>query len=540
MKKINILYLAVIAAGLIGVSCNKGPQTPGTDPQPVTPVVSQWGTDTVSNAQALNTGVLHQKGKQLKTLDVIAGGGLSAEQKVLVSTLQGLVAKTSSEQIYIDEGGPSSVWTSYLKSKYGITLTSYSSWSDLVSHFKSKITGYVLYNRAANARSLTAATSLCGPMNAIAVDASLENAVRALGLTKVKADVHDKDEKWVYSNYHNLFNKQMAAEQNPTINHHLRDYITLTNAFAFYDGNTAFRTSVLQGLNSEAFCFGYGQDEFNMVKNAAQQGVPMLPSDLAANLAPLSSVFDTTGLKQKTFTTPTTEENVHYVTFLVSDGDNLSVDTWQLYNYFNTPVRGSFNMGYTVSPSMADLAPSVLSWYYANASNGTNKDFFVAGPSGSGYTFPTQMPAGKLDTYLTRLNTFMGVAGLNICNILDQNLNSHMDVWNKYLAQPNIDALIYTGYGEAPQGTITFSSNKKPIIAERDNLWQGLEEEATVTSNINSRPANPHSADGYSLVFVHIWTKDLSAIQKVVNGLNSNVRVVTPDAFVKLIKANLK
>lgn len=537
IKTGKILQLALIIAATFCITCKKGSKTVNIDP-PTT--VIQGGTDTLKSGQSLSKGIVHQKGVKLASLDIISGSSLSAEQKVLVSTLQGLVAKTSSEQIYIDEGGPSSVWTAYLKSKYGITLNNYTSWTDLATHFKNKITGYVLYNRAKNPRSLTAANSLCGPMNAIAVDASLEKAVKALGITKVKADVQTRDEKWVYANYQQVFSKQLAAEQNPDINHHLRDYITLTNAFAFYDGNSPFRTSVLQGLNTGAFCFGYGQDEFNMVKNAALQGIPMLPTDLAANLAPLSSIYDTSGLHQKTFASPTTEEHVHYVTFLVSDGDNLSVDTWQLNNYFNNPARGSFDMGYTISPSMVDLAPSVLSWYYANAANSSHKDFFVAGPSGSGYTFPSQMPADKLDAYLSVLNTYMGAAGLNICNILDQNLAGNMDIWNKYLAQPNIDALIYTGYGESPNGSIRFSANGKPIIEERDNLWQGLEEESTVINNINSRPANPHSADGYTLVFVHIWTKDLSNIQTVVKGLNSNVRVVTPDAFVKLIKANLK
>jgi hypothetical protein len=539
MKTKSIILSAVIATGIFIQSCGKNSgktAEPSTEP----PAFADYGTDTLKGGQSVKTGIFHQKGVKLQSLDIIQGGNLTAEQKVLVATLQGLVAKTSSEQIYIDEGGPSTDWTSYLKSKYGITLNNYASWTDLLSHFKNKVAGYILYNRAGNARSLTAANSLCGPMNAIAVDASLEQDVLTLGITRVKADVRSRDEKWVYTNYQKIFNKQLAAEQNPTINHHLRDYITLGNAFTFYDGNSQWRDQVLSGLNSEAFCMGYGQDEFTMVSNAAKQGVPMLPSDLAANLAPLSSVYDTSGLKQKTFTTPVTEENVHYVTFLVSDGDNLSVDTWTLNNYFKSPVRGTFNMGYTISPSLADLAPSVLSWYYANAANGNAKDFFIAGPSGSGYTYPSQMPVARLDSYLTRLNTLMGAAGLNICNILDQNLSSHMDVWNKYLAQPNIDALIYTGYGEAPTGTILFSANHKPIIAQRDNLWQGLEEEATVISNINSRPANPHSADGYSLVFVHIWTKNLSNIQTVIQGLNPNVRVVTPDAFVKLVKANLK
>lgn len=528
--KIKLVCYLLIAAGIGCFACSKtsNPATPGTP-------ADTLKTDTI-NTQVLNKGVLHQKGIALKSLCVINGNSLSAEQKVLVATLQGLVAKTSADQIYIDEGGPSTVWANYMNSKYGITLTNYTSWPDLVTHFKSKISGYVLYNRATNERSLTAATSLCGPMKVIAVDASLESAVIAAGITKRKADMRTRDEKWVYSNYPKAFTKAMAAELTPTINHHLRDYITLTNAFTFYDGETPWRKTVLQGLDPEAFCFGYGKEEFSMVANAAEVGIVMLPTDLAANLAPLSSIYDNSPIQQQTGTTPATENNVHYVTFLVSDGDNIAYDLWSLQNYFSNPIRGSFNMGYTISPSMVDLAPASLRWYYENASS---KDFFVAGPSGSGYTFPSKMPATSLDKYLSRLNTFMGKANLNIVNILDQGAIGRMDLWNKYLSQSNIDGLIYTGYGEAPNGSIQFADNGKPVIEARDNLWAGLEEEATVISNINSRPTDPSNVSGYTLVFVHTWTKDLSNIKTVVDGLNANVRVVTPDAFVKLVRTNL-
>ncbi|SFD88846.1 GxGYxY sequence motif-containing protein [Chitinophaga sp. CF118] len=529
MKK-RVVFTLFVAAGIGCFACSK------TNNQSTAVTVNPTDTGIVKNTLLLNKGVLHQKGTALKSICVISGNNLSAEQKVLVATLQGLVAKTSSDQIYIDEGGPSTVWVNYLNSKYGITISNYSTWTDLLTHFKSKIKGYVLYNRATNERSLTAATSLCGPMNAIAVDASLESAVRSAGITTRKLDVRTRDEKWVYSNYPAAFSKALGAELTPTINHHLRDYITLTNAFTFYDGETTWRKTVLQGLDPEAFCFGYGKEEFSMVSNAAQAGIVMLPTDLAANLAPLSSIYDPNPIRQQASTTPVTESNVHYVTFLVSDGDNIAYDLWSLQNYFSNPIRGTFNMGYTISPSLVDLAPATLRWYYENASA---KDCFVAGPSGSGYTFPSKMPAASLNKYLDRLNTFMDKSDLRIVNILDQGVIGRMDLWNKYLSHSNIDGLIYTGYGEAPNGSIQFSENGKPVIEARDNLWAGLEEEATVISNINSRPTDPSNASGYTLVFVHTWTKDLSNIKTVVDGLNSNVRVVTPDAFVKLVKANL-
>ncbi|MET3877779.1 hypothetical protein ABIE50_003191 [Chitinophaga sp. OAE865] len=128
---------------------------------------------------------------------------------------------------------------------------------------------------------------------------------------------------------------------------------------------------------------------------------------------------------------------------------------------------------------------------------------------------------------------------MNIVNILDQGALGRMDIWNKYLAKTNIDALMYTGYGEAPGGSIQFAANGKPVIEARDNLWAGLEEEGTVISNINARPADPYNAAGYTLVFVHTWTKNMAAIRTVIDGLHANVKVVTPDVFVKLVRTNL-
>ena len=62
-------------------------------------------------------------------------------------------------------------------------------------------------------------------------------------------------------------------------------------------------------------------------------------------------------------------------------------------------TRGGFNMGWALSPSLADLAPSVLRWYFDTASNGFGKDFFVAGPSGVGYLYPSMYPPADLDLH---------------------------------------------------------------------------------------------------------------------------------------------
>ena len=76
-------------------------------------------------------------------------------------------------------------------------------------------------------------------------------------------------------------------------------------------------------------------------------------------------------------------------------------------------------------------------------------------------------------------------------------------------------------------------------------LWDDLENEDELINYINSRVnldyidiTNPES---YTFVYVHVWSKDMDNLQKVVNKLNSNprIKVVTPDIFMRLIKNNI-
>jgi hypothetical protein len=482
--------------------------------------------------------IFHTRGFPLRALDVIAKSADPSE-RVLVSTLQGLVARTSAEQIYIDEGGPSTVWKQNLADRHGVTLdSSRTTWQALVEHFRAHVKGYVLYDRA-SPRSLTAATALAGPLDAIVVDVSLEEKVKALGLT-VAVDVRARDEKWVYDQYPGRFSTRTAAELDPAISHQLRDYITLTRSFVHYDGLTPFRTRVMQALDREAFCFGYyGLDEFGMVSGASGQGVVMIPSDFAANLSVHSSVRDRE-LKQRPAPALTPETDVHYVTFVLSDGDNVAFDLWSMQTTYADPARGSFDMGYEISPALADLAPATMRWYYENASAGAHRDAFVAGPSGSGYMFPSKMPAADLGPYLDRLDAFMAAADLGIVSILDRGAVGRMDLWSAYLGRPHIDAVFYFDYDYNTKGEIAFTAPGKPVIASRDRLWGGITEEAELISRINARPKTPKSAAGYTMVQVHVWTKKLPNVLTVVKGLDPKVRVVAPDTFVKLVRMNLK
>ncbi|MDB6065517.1 MAG: hypothetical protein JWR26_1725 [Pedosphaera sp.] len=484
------------------------------------------------------------KGTNLSSIVVIGSGSLtSAAQQTLIATLQGIVARKSASQIYIDGGGGYTLWRNHLASAYGIPVTTTSNPWSLVTQYRSLVSGYILFDLSANTNSVNAATSLCGPLNAIAVDASIEASVRAAGVTNLLLDVRTRDEAWVWTNYNAVLSRSTVIEQKETFGDQLRDYATLAGAFTFYDGNSAFRTSIMSAMNPDSACLGWGdasQGESVFVSSGSQHAVYTIAADWALDLSTLSSVRDP-NLYQRTYNLPVSETNVHYVTFLVTDGDNVQWNLGDFPAYFNNSARGGFNMGWALSPSLADLAPSVLRWYYDNSSNGPNRDFFVAGPSGIGYMYPSMYPAADLDIHAQKLNDFMTRADLNVAQIIDFNSFTNTGLWNKYFAQPAIDSLIYLDYSNyaAKQGALYFSTNGKSMISPSDVLWSGVEEETNVIAKMNAAPRDPSSPAGYSLVLVHVWSKNLGNVQTVVAGLASDVRVVTPDQYVKLIRDNI-
>jgi hypothetical protein len=462
--------------------------------------------------------------------------------RMLMASLQGLVARQSPTQFVIS-GGSYSTWRDHLRDRFGVPTASVTDPWLLVDRFKALVSGYVLFDLAAS-NSINAATSLTGPLRAVAVDRSLESAVRARGVTNLLAEVSARDESWVLANYPDRFNRLVVVEQRERLPLHVRDYAALANAFTFFDGNSPFRTSVMTSLDPDAATLGWGDasgGEHVFVGDGSDRGVFMVAADYARNLSTLSSA-PVPAPRQRTRVEPLTETNVHYVAFLVTDGDNVQWNLGGFRDYFNDPARGRFNMGWALSPSLADLAPSVLHWYFEQASNNLGRDFFVSGPSGLGYMYPSRYPPAELDLHVQRLNQLAGYADLGLVQVLDFNAFNRLDLWGKYTAQPNLGAVIYLEYSryDAPGGSVLWS-NGKPVLSAHKMLWGGLSgaDEPSVISALNVAARDPYSAAGYSLVMVHVWSKTLSNVLTVVQGLAPQVRVVTPDSLVRLMKMNI-
>jgi putative glycoside hydrolase with GxGYxYP motif/GxGYxY motif-containing protein len=482
-------------------------------------------------------------------LYTITDDELSDADGVLTGTLQGLAARGGRDvpRVYVTVPDSSTAtWLADLQSRYGVTATAVHTAADLLAQYP-QVRGYVLYD-ATDSTSLSVATTVAGLMDAVAVDVTIEDTATAAGLSLL-ADVRGRDDAWVMDNYWSRLRHDFAVEQKPTFPFQLRDLATMAGAMLFYDGNSAFREQLIEALDADSPVIGWGDatnGENTFVSPDSKAGDFEIAADWARNVSTLSGIRLSRLHQHGGPGTPVAEPGVHYVTFVVTDGDNAQ---WLLTsladdpNWWANPQRGTVNLGWGIPPTLLDLAPSVMRWYYDNAATGQYRDQFTVGPSGSGYMYPSQYPADRLQLHTTRLNSYMARTDLSVVQILDFDALDSVSTWDAYTAQPSIAGLLYLEYSryDAGGGQIVWSHDK-PVISARNMLWDGLPgaDETTVADAINAAPRDPTSPDGYTFVTVHAWSKSLDSIKSVVAQLAPDVRVVTPVDFTHLVATTVQ
>ncbi|WP_454051959.1 GxGYxYP domain-containing protein [Clostridium sp. Marseille-Q7071] len=494
--------------------------------------------------------------KKPKYLYVVNQNNITNAENTMIVTLQGLVSNRSTSQIYtLNSNEPDyEIWLDDLKNNYGVNYEIVVDPWKLLDIFKSYVDGYVLYSdKIEKDPSINNACSLASLKRSIVVEESLEAKVKSYGITKLQGDCRNTDKYWAYNNlWDSGLNHSIVIQLSPDKSSPLRDYAIMTKSLVFFEDmsyDLPLSNKVFNSMDDDSVCLGWGADEHTNVSTASKYGVSMVPADWSYNLTVLSS-FPSLPIIQKNQSLPPIENNVHYVTFIMSDGDNQQWNLGSNYGspkWYGSPYRGNFNMGWSISPSIYYLAPTVLNLYYKNASNGNNNDNFIVSPSGNGYMYPSQFPTTALNSYVKRLNNYMKKVDQKYVAILDNDSFYKTDLWDKYTKEPNIQGLFYLNYHKQNDyhGEIIWSNNK-PIVSCRDLLWSGLQDENMLVSEINNRInlgyTNIHDANSYSFVYVHAWSKDMSSIENVVNQLNKNpkVRIVTPEGFMTLINRNLK
>lgn len=488
-----------------------------------------------------------------KKLYVISDSNMTKAEQSMIATLQGIVASKSHDQIYIlsDSEPDYKIWLEDLKYNYNVKYKVIKDPWKLLKKFNSYVDGYVLYSTF-NPPSINNACTLASLKNSLAIDEAIEYKVKECGIKTLIEDCRSTDKYWAFKNLWNSgLNHSTVIEISPDKFMALRDYAITSKSLVFYEdevNNPSLRESIFKSMDENGHCLGWGPDEHTNVTIASTYGVDMVAADWSYNLSVLSS-FPSLPQQQKRNNDYKGENGVHYVTFIMSDGDN---QQWMLgsnynsKNYFGSPYRSTFNLGWSINQAIYYLAPTVFNRYYQSASSSKYFDNFVTAPSGNGYMYPSKFPLNKLNSYTSILNDYMKKVDQNYVLILDDEALDNINLWDKYTCHNNIKGLLYLNYekNNSYKGKIVWSNNK-PVVSCRDLLWWGLESENDLIQNINERIKLGYTdikdPNSYSFVYVHVWSNTMDNVNDAIRKLNENpqVRIVTPDTFMELINDNV-
>ncbi len=485
---------------------------------------------------------------------------------LLMQSLQGIVAQTS-PQIYINEGDQT--YLNDLETRYGFSTVNKNSLYWYLNNFKSHIDGYILYDLN-DRQSMLAASSMAGIRNAIIVDVNYEAEFLSsfgdpIGITKIM-DVRGKDCWWVYQNYWDEFNhngiamKQPDPSEDPSA-YYMRDLAIAQKLMWWWDSDSARTDEVLDKVIDNSHCWGWDDPSApgELAATELHSGYSLYTGATAAvcNLSLYSAMdekFPDMTFEQKNDDNEyAAEDNVHYVCFMMSDMDNIGTELgnygWHVDpKYFGNSNRGDFPMGWGMPASFVELAPTVMKWWYDNA---TENDSFTAACSGLGYMYSSYFP--DLENHTRKTEQLIEKGNLRTCVIADKwypnsmTESSYYPYASKYSRLDNIRGMFYfdvKGDYARYNGDILWFDGK-PMVTCRYTLWDdgqydGVSRNADdLADSLNSRPANPYSESGYSFVMVHAWSYGLDEVKETINQLDSNVKVVTPVEMIEQIHMHM-
>jgi hypothetical protein len=474
-----------------------------------------------------------------------------AEAAVL-QTLAGVVARAgtegqTTEMIWIDSSHPAyPVWRQRMQEQtHAALIGPFNTWNMVDRYVRlGVVKGYVLFHFDDSARgihqsgsldpSLNVATVLCAGLHAIAVPDTEEQTARQHGLTRLQ-DARGITEQECFDRYHDQCSRDLVALIDPKVAT-MRDEAVAAQAFVLSQPGPLY-DQVLAWLHPDSPVIGWSiGDERGVTMPSTQQAAFQTDTDWCQNLPALSteaagSAFPTTALRRPPASTlwdVPWEDNVHYATFVMSDGDNIQ---WGMGDFafategswWGSPARGTMPLGWTCCfDGISQVCPYLDQYLFQTAKPGD--DFILFG---GGYYYPDYFGTkrtdhGLLAQHASRLAQYMQLGGLNLLmfNFQDWASQAGVDALSTYaqtvpglLGMFAINYDSYTSGGGLMRWIPDGGGGEVPAVSVRFGIWNhsnlsGQGDPAKVAALLNAMPheGHPTTSDFYSTVVVHCWS----------------------------------
>jgi hypothetical protein len=487
-------------------------------------------------------------------LDVYDLRGASQDAQLSITTMTGVINRQQ-PKVYLLSSVDAAFWLQevFAQVPHDVSpATGNDVLAALLSSYSNSIRGMIIYDPNL-IDSINIATMMAGQDDGIVVSPAQAQALQGSPYQlPVLADLRIYQWKnriqaytWAERNLLKNAAPNLVAGFDPKVQGALRSFLVATRTFIYWLDPRSILPDILNGFVSErglmqrifnAFPagtthLGWFIDEPRGVSLTSKAAMPVLASDLFENLevwSSIQSVLDGVGGSGQMGASSAPTGPKAYLSFTISDGDNLQYDQHRMAGLWKDPVRGSMPIGWTISPSLVQTAPSLAAYYIDTASP---NDELIAGPSGAGYMFPSDWPVAQLSPFLNRTGELMQAMKLDVVQVLDTGSGQAFTKPGLQAEYVNVLAPfgvkgILSGSGQAQSSWSNVSG--VPVL---QNL--GLGDSVSKTVNlVKSASAR------YLNVYIMAWTMTPSDLKQVVQQLGSEYEVVTPGRLLEIIASS--
>jgi autotransporter-associated beta strand protein len=468
-------------------------------------------------------------------IDCIDVSSASNEERDLFASLQGIVNRSQPRIACVSSAAAEGKFTWLTNHNLSYRM---SGGYNLIRKYSYVLAGVVVPDPDMP-DTLNLATTIAGVTNALICDPSLLDLLTNAPFSlPVKADLRglfnhpNQVYGYLYSNYWSQCTHRIITGMRTNIHGYSRDYVVaVKSACVWLDPTNATDAPTLRLFMTNmtpvgGVWMGWVPTEGPDVKWLAQFGIPVLASDFLQNgtlYSGVPSAINVPPIPAK----PTLQSKI-YVSFLLSDGDNVQYMQHRMRANWDDPDRGSVPIGWTTTSLACDIDPGMLNYYWRTA---TTNDCLISGPSGAGYTKMDQWSnSAYVDAFTKASAPYLQKAGHRVITVWNQ-----LSVNNaKYYGTncPNLLGLIShqggyftsTNYGKIP--TIGLPTYQEANYGDfTTNLLAGITNTAAGWS-------------GSSPMFIPVqgvgWQVTPSDLLSLATALGTNYVVVRPDHLFQL------
>lgn len=439
--------IALILSAILGISSlftfDNGPFSPPDDSYPLQEALSVEEPDLFWPEERIFPAFSQPEGN----LIAFPADILPEREMTALACLQGFANAISTRAVILDSDV--SKWLDSCGYGYN-TVNSDNVFESIRTLCEGSVAGVILYSDGLNSNYINLASSIGNLMNAIPLTAEAYEKWKANGIElPVIEDIrglpydnaHDIY-KYFFENYWKYSNHKVLVVQRPDLRFQMRDLASAIGGAVVYlscaggKETRLFKDYLDEMTPGESILTGwYADQERELMTVAAQCGLSCVPSDFFSN----PTVFaQNSQIKVPDVPEMPELENKIYIAYFLSDGDNIQYDMHAMRGYWddNSGQKGKVAVNWTISPALADIAPGMMNYYYERA---TDKECFVSGPSGMGYTMPintfgrnrgTQFRSNeKFSSFVEMTDRYLQRAGLRTVTIWDNLSKAQREIY---------------------------------------------------------------------------------------------------------------